>query len=226
MQAAHAAPASYGKLVAREVNRAEALLKVIQAPPEAVGDMFRALLPDAGINELKQVCDLKGMKRPDAAAVLEDAAAKGLGGGAGGGRAPASTGMSMPNLRLGGGLSGLTDMKMGNIGSGLREGLGEFKGLKIGNFGSGGSGAEDTGPRLQPSEAFRSAGAKLGRMGQMMKAGFSEGVDSIKEASKDVSLPSLPGRAPSGGASAESSSTAAPGELAAKARDRLKDLFS
>jgi len=35
-----AVPASYAKLVGREMNRAEALLKVIQAPQEVVGDMF------------------------------------------------------------------------------------------------------------------------------------------------------------------------------------------
>jgi hypothetical protein len=230
VQAAPSAPASYTKLVAREMNRAEALLKVIQAPQEAVGDMFRALLPDAGINELKQVCDLKGMKRPDAAAVLEDAAAKGLGGAAGT-RAAASSGLTMPNLRLGGGLSGLGDMKMGSLGD-MKMGLGDFKGLKLGSFGNSsassaaGGAAADESSRLQASEAFRSAGAKLGRMGAMMKAGFSEASDSIKEASKDVSLPSLPGRAPSGGAPGGGDSSAAPGELAAKARDRLKDLFS
>ena len=175
-------PAGYAKLVAREMSKAESLLKVIQAPQEAVGDMFRQLLPDAGLPELRLVCELRGMKRPDAQAVLEAAAAKGLGGGAGASAAAAAAGMSMPSLRLGGGLAGLSD-----LGSGLREGLGElrvglsdrslpdFKALK-GAFGSGGGGEEDgsAANKLQPAEAFRSAGRKLGDMGRVLKQGFME----------------------------------------------------
>jgi len=34
--------------------KAESLLKVIQAPPEAVGDMFRQLLPDANVDDLRK----------------------------------------------------------------------------------------------------------------------------------------------------------------------------
>ena len=183
-QAAAHLPAGYAKLVAREMSKAESLLKVIQAPQEAVADMFRQLLPEAGLPELRAVCELRGMKRPDAQAVLEAAAAKGLGGGAGGpGTAAAAAGMSMPSLRLGGGLAGLSD-----LGSGLREGLGElrvgladrslpdFKALK-GAFGSGGGGGEEDGGaanKLQPAEAFRSAGRKLGDMGRVLKQGFLE----------------------------------------------------
>jgi hypothetical protein len=244
--ASSAPPASYAKLVSREMNRAEALLKVIQAPQEAVGDMFRTLLPDAGINELKQVCDLKGMKRTDATAVLEDAAAKGLGGAGGGAgagaRAQPGGGLSMPSLRLGGGLAGLSDMK-GAIGSGIREGLGDFRlnladkglpdlrGLKLG-------GEADGSNRLQPGDAFRSAGAKLGQMGRLMKAGFLEAGEGLKEASGSVSLPTLPGRAASGGAlpgaaaaDAAAAAAAPTTELAAKERFKaglgdMKKLFS
>ncbi len=221
-------PASYAKLVSREMNKAESLLKVIQAPPEAVGAMFRTLLPEAGMSELKQVCDLKGMKRTDAAPILEDAAAKGLGGGGGAGGSTTG-GLSMPSLRLGGGLAGLSDMK-GAMASGIREGLGDLRlgladkaslpdslrGLKLGNAFGG-----DDGARVQAGEAFRSAGAKLGRMGALMKQGFLEAGEGLKEASGNVSLPTLPGRAASGGAegvvSGAASGAAAP-ELAAKER--------
>ena len=205
---AHALPAGYAKLIGREMSKAESLLKVIQAPQEAVGDMFRQLLPDAGLPELRLVCELRGMKRTDAQALLEDAAAKGLGGAAalGGARpitGPASGLSSMPSLRLGGGLAGLSD-----LGSGLREGLGElrvgladrslpdFKSLK-GAFTSGGGGDDAPAPaanKLQPGEAFRSAGRKLGDMGRVIKLGLMEAQEGLKDSSAGGGI----GRTPSG----------------------------
>ena len=225
--AAAAVPASYAKLVSREMNRAEALLKVIQAPQEAVGDMFRTLLPDAGINELKQVCDLKGMKRTDATAVLEDAAAKGLGGAAtaAGGARAAAGGLTMPNLRLGGGLG---DLK--GIGSGIREGLGDLRLgladkslLKFGGSSGEGGDAGGAASRLQPAEAFRSAGAKLGQMGRLMKQGFLEASDSVAM----PSMPTLAGRSASGSdaAAAPAAASSEPGRFKAGLGD-VKKLFA
>jgi hypothetical protein len=52
-------PASYSKYVTRELGRAEALLKVILAPVEAVADTFRALLAEGSAADFQKVLDLK-----------------------------------------------------------------------------------------------------------------------------------------------------------------------
>jgi len=196
-------PASYVKLVGREMNRAEALLKVIQAPPEVVGDMFRTLLPDAGMGELRQVLELKGLRRAEAQQLLEEQAAKGLAaGGAAAGAAPSRSAGLMPSLRLGGGLAGLSE-----LGSGLREGLGELRsGLGAGLGSSSGAGgpkaptaAQAETSRLQPAEAFRSAGRYLAQTGRTIKAAAASVSDTLGSGDAAVPATAAQGQAGSGG---------------------------
>jgi len=130
------------------------------------------------MGELRQVLELKGLRRADAQLLLEEQAAKGLaaGSGAAGGAAAPRAGGLMPSLRLGGGLAGL-----GDLGTGLREGLGELRsglgGAKVPVVG-GGSLLPDA-SRLQPAEAFRSAGRYLAQTGRAMKAGFVSCVPAV-----------------------------------------------
>lgn len=214
-------PAGYAKLVSREMNRAEALLKVIQAPPEVVGAMFCQLLPDAGLNELKQVCELKGMKRQEAQALLEEAQAKGLGGGAQAQQpGKPSQGLSMPSLRLGGGLAGLSE-----LGSGLREGLGDLRvGLAdkslpdLKAFKTAFSSSSDADSKH--GEAFRNAGRNLGKMSAFIKEGLREAQEGLASAS----LPSM-SRAASGGVGGAEAEPAAADKLKASLAD-VRKLFS
>ncbi|GAQ83207.1 vacuolar protein sorting-associated protein 53 [Klebsormidium nitens] len=64
-------PASYSKYVTRELGRAEALLKVILAPVEAVADTFRALLADGSASDFQKVLDLKGLKKNEQQPLLD-----------------------------------------------------------------------------------------------------------------------------------------------------------
>ena len=159
--------------------------------------MFRTLLPGAGIAELRQVCELKGLKRAEAAALLGAAAAKGLGGGGsgggggggGGGNASSrsATGITLPSLRLGGGLAGLSD----SIGSGLCEGLGDLRlGLSDKNISL---------PSLNLKNAFGGSSGGGGGMGGGFAGlgiggggGGGDGMDTSKLA---------PGELPGGGES-------------------------
>ena len=50
----------------------EAVLKVVSSPAPALLDTFMELLPDAGPSEFQRIADLKGLKRSELSAVLED----------------------------------------------------------------------------------------------------------------------------------------------------------
>ena len=140
---AAAVPASYTRLVIREMGKCEALLKVILSPQEGIAETFRALLPGGTAADFKLVCELKGMKKVEAAA---DAMARGrgVGGGAsvnvGGGlgvgasavggafsssSAASSTSSGLGGMNLGGlGGVNMAGMNMNKFGSGMFKGMG------------------------------------------------------------------------------------------------------
>ena len=60
-----ASRSGYGKGIAREMAKAEALLKVIQSPPEHAGAMYKALLPEGSVAEFQAVLELKGLKKAE-----------------------------------------------------------------------------------------------------------------------------------------------------------------
>ena len=62
---------SYGKSVNREMAKAEALLKVVQSPPEHAGAMYKALLPEGTVAEFQSVLDLKGLKKAEQQPLLD-----------------------------------------------------------------------------------------------------------------------------------------------------------
>ncbi|XP_062229042.1 vacuolar protein sorting-associated protein 53 A-like isoform X2 [Phragmites australis] len=64
--------ASYSKFVSREMSKAEALLKVILSPVDSVANTYRALLPEGTPLEFQRILDLKGLKKADQQAILED----------------------------------------------------------------------------------------------------------------------------------------------------------
>eukprot|EP00850_Spirogloea_muscicola_P021727 SM000259S08749 [mRNA] locus=s259:135499:140355:- [translate_table: standard] len=70
-------PSSYSKYVIREIGKAEALLKVLLSPSDAIADTYRALLPDGTSADFQRILDLKGMKKPDQQAVVDNLARKG-----------------------------------------------------------------------------------------------------------------------------------------------------
>ncbi|RLN04853.1 hypothetical protein C2845_PM13G16550 [Panicum miliaceum] len=67
-----AGAASYSKFVSREMSKAEALLKVILSPVDSVANTYRALLPEGTPLEFQRILDLKGLKKADQQAILED----------------------------------------------------------------------------------------------------------------------------------------------------------
>jgi len=56
-------PTSYARMVGREMQKVESLVKVILSPREGLAETFRALLPTGSGAEFKKVCELKGMAR-------------------------------------------------------------------------------------------------------------------------------------------------------------------
>ncbi|KAG8078798.1 hypothetical protein GUJ93_ZPchr0007g5926 [Zizania palustris] len=66
------AAASYSKFVSREMSKAEALLKVILSSVDSVANTYRALLPEGTHLEFQRILDLKGLKKADQQAILED----------------------------------------------------------------------------------------------------------------------------------------------------------
>ncbi|KAK1324550.1 hypothetical protein QJS10_CPA01g00855 [Acorus calamus] len=64
--------ASYSKYVSREMSKAEALLKVILSPIDSVGDTYRALLPEGTHSEFQRILELKGLKKADQQAILDE----------------------------------------------------------------------------------------------------------------------------------------------------------
>ena len=66
-----ASRSSYGKGITREMTKAEALLKVIQSPPDHAAAMYQALLPEGTITEFQAVLDLKGLKKSEHQALVD-----------------------------------------------------------------------------------------------------------------------------------------------------------
>lgn len=64
-------PAGYTKYVAREMSKAEHLLKVILSPMEAIADTYRALLPEGSGADFQRILDLKGVKRTDSQPLID-----------------------------------------------------------------------------------------------------------------------------------------------------------
>ena len=58
---------THQRLVERETGKCEALCKVLMSPLEGIRDTFTALLPEGSPADLAAVCELKGMKKQDAA---------------------------------------------------------------------------------------------------------------------------------------------------------------
>ena len=58
---------THQRLVERETGKCEALCKVLLSPVEGIRDTFGALLPEGSPADLAAVCELKGMKKQDAA---------------------------------------------------------------------------------------------------------------------------------------------------------------
>ncbi|BBN20320.1 vacuolar protein sorting-associated protein 53 [Marchantia polymorpha subsp. ruderalis] len=73
-------PGSYTKYVTREMGKAEALLKVILSPMEAIADTYRALLPEGTAMDFQRILDLKGLKRTDQQPLLDIFSKRGQGG--------------------------------------------------------------------------------------------------------------------------------------------------
>ena len=61
-------PASYARMVGREMQKVESLVKVILSPQEGLAETFRALVPTGSGAEFKKVCELKGMAKKEAEA--------------------------------------------------------------------------------------------------------------------------------------------------------------
>ncbi|KAG7673354.1 hypothetical protein Ndes2526B_g03205 [Nannochloris sp. 'desiccata'] len=64
--------ATFAADVNAQLASVEAVLKVVSSPPEALLDAFMELLPDASPSEFQRIADLKGLKRSELAAVLDD----------------------------------------------------------------------------------------------------------------------------------------------------------
>ena len=68
--------ASWSTTFSADVNAqlasVEAVLKVVSSPPEALLDTFMELLPDASPSQFQRIADLKGLKRNELAAVLDE----------------------------------------------------------------------------------------------------------------------------------------------------------
>ncbi|KAL8195974.1 hypothetical protein R6Q57_024974, partial [Mikania cordata] len=71
--------AGYAKFVSREMSKAEALLKVILSPIDSVADTCGALLPEGTPSEFQRILELKGLKKADHQAILEDFNKRGFG---------------------------------------------------------------------------------------------------------------------------------------------------
>ena len=91
---ASTAPASHSRLVAREMGACEALMKVVLSPTEGLAETFKALLPGGSAADFRAVCELKGMKKTEAAAAADGIGPRHIGGGlgAGGGADTRTTG--------------------------------------------------------------------------------------------------------------------------------------
>ena len=56
---------TYTKMIAREMGKVEALLKVILSPADGLAEAFKSLLPvTANAVDYKAICELKGLKKP------------------------------------------------------------------------------------------------------------------------------------------------------------------
>ena len=72
-QKSHAAipPAMYTKIITKEFQRMEILLKLVGTPADQLGDMFKAYWPSGTGADLQTVMTLKGMKRNEQQALIE-----------------------------------------------------------------------------------------------------------------------------------------------------------
>ncbi len=59
------APAIFQKLVRKEMGKVEALIKVLQTPYESLVPTLKALQPGAGLEELRQIMELQGLKKSE-----------------------------------------------------------------------------------------------------------------------------------------------------------------
>ena len=64
-------PAMYTKMVTKQFNRIEILLKLVGTPPELLIDVFKAQWEGGSALNLQTVMNLKGMKRSEQASMLE-----------------------------------------------------------------------------------------------------------------------------------------------------------
>ena len=65
------APALYTKMIQKQFNRIETLLKLVGTPADLLIDVFKVQWPSGSALDLQTVMSLKGMKRTDQAAILE-----------------------------------------------------------------------------------------------------------------------------------------------------------
>jgi hypothetical protein len=57
---------TYAKMIAREMGKVEALIKVILSPSDGLAETFKALLPvTSNAVDFRVICELKGMKKSD-----------------------------------------------------------------------------------------------------------------------------------------------------------------
>ena len=96
-----ATPASYTKMVQRDVGRTETLLKVLPSPQDQIAATFSALIPDGTPADFAALLEMKGLKPADARAMSEAfARATGATAGAGarsaGGAAGRAGGVGAP----------------------------------------------------------------------------------------------------------------------------------
>lgn len=64
-------PESYARFVRREMERIEALLKVLHVSVDRLMDSFRALMPSANDTDLVRIMDMKGIPKADQVALLD-----------------------------------------------------------------------------------------------------------------------------------------------------------
>jgi len=135
--------------------KAEALLKVIQSPPEHAGAMYKALLPEGSVAEFQAVLELKGLKKAEQQPLVDQltgkvgvkpaAAAAGAGAGAGmQGRGKKQLGM---DSRIANQMAMSGRSMMQNTNKMMQQTSGSFKklGASVSKLGGLGGGGEDGG---------------------------------------------------------------------------------
>lgn len=67
-----AAPRAFVRYVNKEMGRAEALLKTLMSPSERLIPTFKALLPKSKNEELVKIMSLRGLKKSEQQALLQE----------------------------------------------------------------------------------------------------------------------------------------------------------